>query len=114
MVGVGNIQAEDIEGPRRQRVDVLENRQREEEEKDRRRGENGKRYIQAAVELLPRAAMGAFGKMLLVVLAHLRRDPGDVISPTCQDGACDSVCASGSSHKINDSLCKDRKSVVEG
>ncbi len=35
VVGVGNIQAEDIEGHMFQRLDVLENRQREEEEKDR-------------------------------------------------------------------------------
>jgi hypothetical protein len=106
MVGVGDVQAEDVEGHMLQRLDVLENRQREEEEEDRQRGQNGQRHIQAAVELLPGAAVGAFGKMLLVVLAHLRGDPGDVISPACQDGAYDSVCALGSCHKIKDSLCK--------
>ena len=51
-----------------QRLDVLEDGQREEEEENRQRGENGQRYIQAAVKLLPCAAMGAFGEMLLVVL----------------------------------------------
>ena len=98
MVGVCNIQAEEIEGYMFQRLEVIEDRQRKEEKEDRQRGQYRQRYIQAAVKLLPRAAMGTFGKMLLVVLAHLRCDPGDVISPACQDGACYSVRASGSCH----------------
>jgi hypothetical protein len=54
---------------------VFENRQCEEEEEDRQRGKNGKRHVQAAVEVLPRSAVGAFGEMLLVVFAHLRGYP---------------------------------------
>jgi len=43
--------------------------------KNRQRGQHGQRYIQAAVEFLPGAAVGTLGKMLLVVLPHLRGDP---------------------------------------
>jgi hypothetical protein len=55
--------------------DVYDNRQREEEEDNRQRCQNRQRHIQAAVEVLPGAAVGTFGKMLLVVLAHLRNNP---------------------------------------
>ena len=75
MVHVEDIQAENLEGHMLQRLDVVENRQREEEEEYRQRSENGQRRIQAAVELLPGAAVGAFGKMMFVVLAHLRVNP---------------------------------------
>src|ERR1035437_2945657 len=106
MVGVGDIQAEGVEGHMLHRLEVIENQQREEEEEERQRGQRRQRYIQAAVKLLSRSAMGTFGKMLLIVLAHLRRDSGNIISPTRQDAAYDSICTSGCCHKCLDSLCK--------
>jgi len=57
-----------------QRLDVPENGERKKEEERRKRGKNSQRAIQAAVESLFRAAMGAFGKMTLVIPAHLRRN----------------------------------------
>jgi hypothetical protein len=101
-----DIQAEDFEGYILQRLDVVENGQREEEKEHRQRGQHGQRYIQAAMEALPGAAVRALGKMMLVVLAHLRRDPGNVIPPACKDSASDSVRASGTCHNVKDSLCK--------
>ncbi len=106
VVHVGDVESEDVKGNVLQRLDVVKNGQREEEEEDGQRSEHGQRYVQAAVELLPGAAVGALGEVMLIVLAHLRRDAGNVISPACQDGACDSVCASGNCHKVKDSLCK--------
>src|SRR5208282_1977415 len=59
------------------------------------------------MELLTRATTGAFGKMTLVVPAHLRGDAGDVISPACQNcaydpvGALDSCCRHGKSPAKN-------------
>lgn len=50
------------------------------------------------MKLQPCATMTAIGKVLFIVPAHLRRDPGDVISPASQNGAYDVIIASGSSH----------------
>ena len=74
MVSIENIQAEHIESDMLQRLDVLENCQREEEEEDGQRSQNSQRHIQGAMKLLPRSAVRTLGKMLFVVLAHLRRD----------------------------------------
>jgi hypothetical protein len=56
------------------------------------------------VELQAAAAVGAIGEMLFVIPAHLRRNPGDVISPARQDGAYDVIIASGSGHQFFHSL----------
>ena len=64
----------DFEGYVLQRLDVLENREREEEKKCRKRCKDSQRPIKAAVEFLTRTAVDTFGKMMFVVLAHLRRD----------------------------------------
>jgi hypothetical protein len=79
-------------------LDVLKHRQGEQEKQHRQRGQHSERYIQATVELQPPAAMRAIGEVLFVIPAHLRRDPGDVISPARQDGAYDVIIASGSCH----------------
>jgi hypothetical protein len=39
--------------------------------------------------------------VLFIVPAHLRRNPGDVISPARQDGAHDVIIASGSCHSVS-------------
>ena len=48
-------------------------------------GNSDEPYVNRAMETLARAAVNAFGEVLLVVAAHLRRDAGDVVSPACQD-----------------------------
>jgi hypothetical protein len=88
-----------------QRLDVMKDSQSEQEEEDSQRGEHGERDIQAAVEFLAGAAVGALGKMMLIVLTHIRGDPRDVIPPACQDGAYDNVRTLGSCHKRKDPLC---------
>lgn len=59
------------------------------------------------MEPLPRDATRTFGEVLLIVLAHLGRDPGDVVSPACQDAAYDSVSATGSCHRLKTHFAKD-------
>ncbi len=81
-------------------LDVLESREGEQEEQDRQRCQHSKRNVKTAVELQPRAAMAAVGEVLFVIPAHLRRNPGDVISPASQDGAYDVIITSGSSHSF--------------
>src|SRR5208337_3859798 len=100
MVGVFNIQTEEVEGHMLQRLKVIENQQCEEEKEDCQRSQNRQSYIQAAVELLTREAVGTFGEMLLIVFAHLRINPGYVITPARQDATCDSVCTLGCCHII--------------
>lgn len=51
------------------------------------------------MKVLTSAAMSTLGKVLFVILAHLRRDPGDVIAPAGQDGAYYSICTSGCCHR---------------
>jgi hypothetical protein len=75
VVHVKDVQAENLESYILKRLDVVKNGQREEEEEDCQRCKDGQRYIEAAMEFLPGAAVGAIGKMLFVVLAHLRGDP---------------------------------------
>ena len=41
--------------------------------------------VNGAVQALARAAVVASDEVLLIVLAHLRRDAGDVIPPTGKD-----------------------------
>jgi hypothetical protein len=106
VVDVEDVQSQYFERYVFQGLDVMKNREGEEEEEHRERGQYSQRYIQAAVELLPGAAVRAFGEMMLIVFAHLRRDSRDVVSPACQDGACNSVGASGTCHIVKDSLCK--------
>ena len=64
---------------------MVDDRQCEEEKENGKRGKHGQRNIQAAMELLPCTAAGALHKMLLVVLPHLRRDPGNVVTPASQN-----------------------------
>jgi hypothetical protein len=85
---------------------VIEDREGEQEKEDSQRRENSERYVNAAVKFLPGAAVWAFSKVLFVVFAHLRINSGDVIAPTCENGAHDSVSALGSCHIQKDSLCK--------
>jgi hypothetical protein len=100
VVHVGNVEAEDVERHMFEGLDVLKDREGEQEEENRQRGQHRKRNIQAAVELQPRAAVAAVGKVLFIVPSHLGRNPGDVISPARQDGAYDVIIASGSSHSF--------------
>jgi hypothetical protein len=100
VVRVSDIQAKNVEGHVLQGLDVLENRKGEQEEENRRRGQHSKGDVQAAVKLQPGAAVTAVAEVLFVIPAHLRRNPGDVISPARQDGAYDVIIASGSSHSF--------------
>jgi len=106
-IGIGNVQAEDVEGDMFERFYVLHDRERKQKEHRRQRGQHGQRHIERTMELLPRPAMRAFLEVLLVVLAHLRRNAGNVISPARQNVAYDSISAMGSCHKEFDSLFLD-------
>jgi hypothetical protein len=72
---------------------VLQNREREEEEKRRSRCENRQRDVEAAMEFLAGAATGALRKMTFVITAHLRGDPRNIVAPTCQNCAYNPVGA---------------------
>ena len=41
--------------------------------------------VDSTVQALPAAAVVALYKVLLVVAAHFRRQPGNVVAPACQD-----------------------------
>ena len=98
---VGDIEAKNVKSHVLQGLDVLQHREGEQEKEHRQGGQHGKGDIEAAMKLQPRAAMTAFREMLFVIPAHLRRYPGDVISPARQDGAYDVIITSGSSHSVS-------------
>lgn len=74
MVGVGDVESQDVEGDMFERLDVTERGEREEREEDRKRRESDKSDVEAAMESLTGAAAIAIGEVLLVVPSHLRRD----------------------------------------
>src|SRR5579871_3182019 len=76
-----------------ERLDVLQNRECEQEEYGGKRKQDGECCIETAVKLQPRTAARTLRKMLLVVFPHLRRDAGDIVAPASQNGAYHAVSA---------------------
>jgi hypothetical protein len=70
--------------PVAQRLDPVNHGQREKECKHGKSGHADEHDIHGAVDALAGTAMLAFFEVMFVVGAHLRRDAGNVISPTGQ------------------------------
>jgi len=74
VIGVCNVEAEDVERDVLKRLDVTEGGQSEQGEKHRERCEYDESDIEAAVEFDAGTAADAIGEVLLVVFPHLGRD----------------------------------------
>jgi hypothetical protein len=72
---------------------MLQNRQCKKEEQRSERRKQCERSVETAMKFLARTAARAFSQMLLVILAHFRRNSGNIVPPACQDGSYHSVSA---------------------
>ena len=69
------------------RAEVVDDGKGKDEDDGGNRGQRDEGDVNCAVQLLPRTAVGAFGKVRLIVATHLRREASDVIAPPSKDVA---------------------------
>jgi hypothetical protein len=75
VIGVGDVEAEDVEGYVLKRLDVTQDREGKEGKEYGEGCENDKRYVEAAVELQAGAAAAAIGEVLFIIPTHFWGDP---------------------------------------
>ena len=75
------------------RIVVTDCAKSHEEDDGGKAGDDDQSDVDRAMQALARAAVKAFGEVLLVVSAHLGRDAGDVVPPACKNVAYDLIDA---------------------
>jgi hypothetical protein len=84
-----------------QRLYPVNHRETKQKSSDRNRAQPDQDHINGPVQALPLAAMLAFQKMLLVIPAHFRSNPGNVIPPAGKYVADHSIRACCYLHRLS-------------
>lgn len=74
VIGIGDVQAEDIEGNMFERLDVPQDRKCEQGKEHGKRRKNHQGYVETAVEFQSGSAAAAIGEMVFIISTHLGRN----------------------------------------